>query len=396
MPYASEETKRMFLNFKPDELGIKKQTWLFSKSVDKTTKKIIPPRYNPTDRVKLKPGEYYNKSAIETTLGRIVFNKICNEKWIIKELGFWNTPLDKNGCEAIFSEVAKLLEYKKVTPEQVIGWEKAVDFYSLKACPIYNASYTKDLLIPNKSIIAERDKYLKNNPNPTVAEYVDLEGKLTSMASNSVKDDEGIGLFNSGVKAKIGDHYKNISTTVGPVYNPATGEMEIIKSSLLDGFAKDELPMAGNMLISGVYPKSCATADSGYITKQYYAAFQSVSVDKDGSDCKTKAYIKVNINEKNWAKYEFQNMIDGDKIVTLTDENHSKYLNKVIKFRSPMCCIGDNVCSVCAGRYPYIAGITNIGITFATVPNKLLNAGMKKFHTSAVKMDSVDPDKLIY
>ena len=42
------------------------------------------------------------------------------------------------------------------------------------------------------------------------------------------------------------------------------------------------------------------------------------------------------------------------------------------------------------------SGIKNIGITFATIPNTFLNAGMKKFHTSKINMNHVDPDKLIF
>ena len=60
-----------------------------------------------------------------------------------------------------------------------------------------------------------------------------------------------------------------------------------------------------------------------------------------------------------------------------------------------MCCLGEHVCSVCVGRFPYITGIRNIGVTFADIPNAAVNGGMKKFHKSAIKMDDVDIDTLI-
>lgn len=396
MAYVDEKTKQLFLSFKPDELGIKKQTWLFSKRVDPKTKAILPPRYNQTDRVKLKAHEYINDTDVDTTLGRIVFNKICIEPYVAKAIGFWNTPLDKDGIGAIYGAVGKALRYGKITTDDAWAWEKAIEFYSLKAAPIYNPSYSSNMLIPKKELLDIRDEFIKNNPNATTADYVKLEKELASKATAKIKDDPSIGVFNSGARGSIADQYKNISMLVGPVYNPATASMEPITTSLIEGFKKEDLPKAGNMLISGVYPKSCATADSGYITKQYYAAFQSVCVDVDGSDCKTKSHLKILITEKNWYKYEFQNIIDGDKIVTLTEDNYTKYIGKVVKLRSPMCCTGEKVCSVCAGRMPYITGLTNIGITFATVPNSMLNAGMKKFHTSAVNMDYVDPDKLLF
>lgn len=399
MAYVDEKTKQYFLSLKPSELGIKMQTHLFSRTADPKTKKIMPPRYKNTDRVKLKAGEYINKTDVDTTLGRLVFNKICVEG-IIEDIvpnGYWNRPLDKGGVGAIFDVVANGLLYGKITTEVAWDWERRIEFYSLKAAVIYNPSYNSDILIPNKELIKEREQFLKDNPNATTADYVAFEKKITGEVAQKLDDNPAIGLYKSGAKGKLGDQYKNISFMIGPVYNPATGEMEPVKSNFIEGFSKQDLPKAGNMLISAAYPKACGTADSGYITKQYYAAFQAVKVDEPGTDCHTKAYLKIFLTEKNWKSYEFQNIFDGDKTVTLTEDVKSKYINKYVKLRSPMCCINpNNVCAACAGELPYISGIKNIGITFSTIPNKFLNAGMKKFHETAVKMDEVDPNKLIY
>ena len=310
--------------------------------------------------------------------------------------GYWNKPLDKDGVEEIYNMVADLLKYGKITTETAWAWERAIEFYSLKAAVIYNPSYSSKILLPRENAIKERDKFIESHPKATTADYVEFEDKLIKMTEKELIDDPSIGLYKSGAKIKIKDQYKSMSLMIGPVLNPATGEMEPVTSNFIEGFDKKDLPKAGNMVITAAYPKSCATADSGYITKQYYAAFQSVSVDEDGTDCKTKSYIKVLITDSNWHKYEFQNIFEGDKTITLTDDVKSKYIGKIVKLRSPMCCLSENVCSACVGRLPYITGIKNIGITFATIPNTFLNAGMKKFHTSKINMNHVDPDKLIF
>lgn len=397
MTYVDEVTKKYFLSLKPSELGIKMQTHLFGRTCDPKTKKINSPRYNVTDRVKLKANEYINTKDIDTTLGRIVFNKICVEEYIkdIVPDHYWNTPLDKKGVSKLFKTVAEALKYGKIDTEHVWQWEKAIEFYSLKAAIIYNPSYNADLLIPRKDLIKERDEFIKNNPNATTADFADFEEKITSEAEKKLDANDGIGLYKSGARGTIDDQYKNISIMIGPVYNPATATMEPVTSNFIEGFSKEDLPKAGNMLISAAYPKSCATADSGYITKQYYAAFQSVYVDEDGTDCGTKSYINTKITESNFNKYEFQYVMENGKPVMLSQDNKSKYVNKFVKLRSPMCCLGENVCSICAGRFPYITGTRNIGITFATIPNAAVNAGMKKFHKSAISMDDVDIDSLI-
>lgn len=397
MAYVSEVTKKYFLSLKPEELGIKMQTHLFGRTADPKTKKINAPRYNVTDRVKLKAHEYINDKDVDTTLGRIVFNKICVENYIkdIIPNNYWNTPLDKKGIGKLYNIVAEAIKYGKLSTEDAWRWEKAIEFYSLKGAVVYNSSYNAELLIPRKDIIKERDEFIKNNPNATTADYADFEKKISNKAADILENNESIGLYKSGARGSIDEQYKNISIMIGSVYNPATGEMEPVKTNFIEGFNKEDIPKAGNMLISAAYPKSCATAESGYITKQYYAAFQSIYVDKEGTDCGTKSYINVYLTDKNFGKYEFQYIIENGKPVMLSQDNKSKYVNKFVKLRSPMCCLSENVCNICAGQYPYISGIRNIGVTFADIPNAAVNAGMKKFHKSAIKMDDVDINTLI-
>lgn len=397
MAYVSEATKKYFLSLKPEQLGIKMQTHLFARTADPKTKKISEPRYIVNDRVKLKANEYINTKDVDTTLGRIVFNKICIEQYI-KDIipdHYWNIPLNKDGVGKLFTIVAEAVKYGKLSTEDAWRWEKAIEFYSLKGAVIYNASYNADLLIPRKDLINERNEFIKNNPNATTADYADFEKRITAKASEKLKDNPSIGLYESGARGKISDQYKNISIMIGPVYNPATSEMEPVTTNFIEGFSKEDIPKAGNMLISSAYPKSCATADSGYITKQYYAAFQSICVDDEGTDCGTKSYINVFLTDNNFKKYEFQYIIENGKLVMLSQENKSKYIGKFVKMRSPMCCLNPNVCNMCVGQFPYITGIKNIGITFADIPNAAVNGGMKKFHESAIKMDDVDINTLI-
>jgi hypothetical protein len=397
MTYVNEVTKKYFLSLKPEQLGIKMQTHLFGRTADPKTKKINEPRYNVTDRVKLKANEYINTTDVDTTLGRIVFNKICIENYI-KDIipdHYWNIPLNKGGVKKLFSLVAEAVKYGTLSTEAAWKWEKAIEFYSLKAAVIYNSSYNADLLNPRKDLIKKRDEFIKNNPNATTADYADFEEQITNEANDKLRSNPGIGLYDSGARGEIGDQYKNISIMIGPVYNPATAQMEPVNTNFIEGFSKEDLPKAGNMLISAAYPKSCATADSGYITKQYYAAFQSVYVDDEGTDCGTKSYINVYLTDGNFGRYEFQYVMENGKPVMLSQENKSKYVNKFVKLRSPMCCISEHVCNICVGQFPYITGIKNMGITFATIPNAAVDHGMKKFHKSAIQMDDVDINTLI-
>lgn len=393
----SDAQKNELLSLKSEDVGIRKLTQLIGTTSDVKTKKIKDPKFRVYDTIKLRPNEYINKKEVTTTVGMFLFNKICIEPYIASIVpdGYWNTPLNKDGIGVLFDTVSSSLEYDKITTEELWPWLKAIQFYAYKGTSIFSSSLTKDSIMPDKHVIEERDKFFKNNPNPTVDQVVALEERLSKEMKEKISKDTSKTLFDSGAKAKVDDQLKNINTIIGPVYNPATGEFDIIKSNYIEGFSKQDIPKAGNMVVSASYPKAVGTADAGYVTKQFYAAFGSVVLGEDGSDCHTKAYLKVPITEDNWKGYEGQNVMVGpDKHETITLENHSKFVGKTVKLRSPMCCISERVCSVCAGRRPYMTGMTNIGTQFATVPNTFLNAGMKKFHTTKVKLDNVKEDTL--
>ena len=398
---ANDIIKNEILNTKFEDIGCRKITNWFGTTADPKTKKINPPKYNHRDRIHLKAGECGNTTEVDTTLGRLLFNKLFIEPFISKIVdgGFVNKTMKKSDTEALFTQVATAVEYGKITTREVYPWLKSIEFYSFKLVTIFSPSYSYDILIPDKSLIKKRDEFFKNNPNPTIAQVTAFQKEIVKDATDKFvkSNDPGLPIFVSGAKGSFGDNYKTMSGMIGPVSNPITGEWDILQTNFMEGFKKTDIATAGNIAVNGQYPKSCATADSGYITKQFYSAFQNATVAEDGTDCKTKGYITVKITEENFGDYEFQNIVTGDDTYeALTIDNKHKYVGKNVKMRSPMACLyKDKICSVCAGRGPYIHQQTGVGIHFSAMPNGLLNKSMKKFHDSEVKLDKVDPNKLI-
>lgn len=390
-----QKSELLSLNWKT--VGIQKITELVGTTTDMETKIIKDPKFNVYDKMTLAAGEYINKEAVDTTVGLFLFNKVCIEPYISKIIpnGYWNAPLYKDNIGKLFDIVSAALEYDKITTDELWPWLKAIQFYAYKGTTIFNSSLTDTSIMPDENVIAKRDKFFKEHPDASVTQVVELEEQLSKQMKEKISHDSSRTLFDSGAKAKVEDQLKNINTMIGPVYNPETGEFDIIKNSYLDGFSKEDVYKAGNMVVSASYPKAVGTADAGYITKQFYGAFGAISVDKEGTDCHTKSYLNIIITEDNWRCYEGQNVMVGpDKHETITNENYKKFVGRTVKLRSPMCCISEKVCSVCVGTRPYMTGMTNIGTQFATVPNTFLNAGMKKFHTSKVKLDEVDEKTL--
>lgn len=88
-------------------------------------------------------------------------------------------------------------------------------------------------------------------------------------------------------------------------------------------------------------------------------------------------------------------IVDNGRLVELTSENKSKYLNKEVKFRfSAFCEAKDgHFCNRCAGNLFYRLGITNVGSATPQVPSKIKNLLMKKFHDSVINFSDMDIEK---
>lgn len=131
------------------------------------------------------------------------------------------------------------------------------------------------------------------------------------------------------------------------------------------------------------------------MTKQYYAAYQSIQCDEEGTDCGSKLGLELTLTDGNIEKYYYQYVIINKGYDLLTPDNKEKYLYKKVKLRSPMFCKGDKICSICAGRRFYIMGIKNAGLTTGRITNTMLNASMKNFHNAKLKFDDVNIDDLL-
>lgn len=139
----------------------------------------------------------------------------------------------------------------------------------------------------------------------------------------------------------------------------------------------------------------CGTAESGYFNKKIAAAFQGVVLDTIGSDCKTNNTLEVIITDKTKNDFMYRYILDGSKLVLLTGDNINKYINKKIKLRSPVYCVGDKLCNKCAGDLYYKLGVVNVGLATTRVASTLLNMSMKKFHNSTANVSKINLNEII-
>lgn len=130
------------------------------------------------------------------------------------------------------------------------------------------------------------------------------------------------------------------------------------------------------------------------MSKQLTAAFQGLVIDEPDTDCGTPNYLEIQITEGMKTDVLYRYVLDGKNLVLVDNDNFSKFVNKTVKMRSPMFCIGDKICSKCAGTMFYKLGIRNIGLTTSKMGTTLVNLGMKNFHDTTVTVQKLDINNL--
>lgn len=406
MPMVPQAVKEELLRKPRNELTV---SYLVSK-ISNTTKiqkddkghrkfDISTPEWDIRGKIHLKAGEYINTTDVDTTLGQLLLNRLLIEDYI--EIAFdnhyCNDVMDKKAFGKIMDRLAVMLMENKIQLNpNVVKFLQAFEFYGLMLCSALSPSFSPGVFSVNDEIRKRRDElFAKYGDNPSTVETIKIEDELTKEAHKLLKDDPGMTLFDSGSRGSFDDNYKMMSIMVGPVKNMATGNFDVVKNNYFDGIDRRDIPAIANTMVNGPYAKAVGTAEGGYLTKQFYAVYQSIAIDEHGTDCGSKGYMPVFLTPQNYGKYMWQYVVDGGRTVLLTDDNKSKYVNHAVKLRSPIGCLGKKLCNKCMGERFYKLTIENVGLTTSRLPNSIMNDSLKNFHKTKMSLATVDPDKLL-
>lgn len=396
----TQSEKQELLDLRPDQVTFDKIVELFGSKMSKSNGKVTikQSRFEPTDSLELKKGEYFNDKDVVTTVGRFIFNKLIVERELVGVLGYINEPVTGGYLNKIDDKLAKALQRDEITTDIMAKYLDRLQWLSMQAHTVICGSFTMGVLKPVPEMQKTRDKLIKENKDKLksgdLMTAVKVEQEALKVAVDKIKNDPGMDLFNSGARGSLGNNYKNISVMKGPIFNPSTGKFDVVESNFMEGIRKEELPIYANAIVTGAYPKAIGTATSGYFSKQITAALQAVILDPPGSDCKTTRTIRHQLTPKNKQDLIYRYIVDGNKLVLLDEKNMGSYMNKFVNLRSPATCAGKNICSKCAGEMYYLLGIRNAGLTASRASSTLLNLNMKKFHDGTAKTTEVDKDSM--
>lgn len=371
------------------------------------------PRFNPYDLIEVPVGAYggtmangkerKNKNKFTTGVGRLIFNKFFFESdpVLLQFFPYTNDNVTSKTYEKILNQMGYLMLEGKIDTETYKKFckksQKMMPYVSILA-PNHSdnmLTITKRINKKKAQLLKEHKAELDAKDDNSVKVFDQISNELLDYAKELMKDDPAMDMFNSGAGGSFGNNFKNMFIMRGAVKDPTPNKgYNMITSNYIDGISKEEYSAIANTLAAGPYARSKKTEVGGYWEKLFMAAFQHIELLPEGSDCGTKRYIEMNVNDKNINMIMYSYAIVGNKLVEITSENRDQFIGKKVKLRfSSMCEAKNGICNACAGNLFYRLGIKNVGAATPQIPSKLKLLSMKLFHDDQLNFTEMDPMK---
>jgi len=342
-----------------------------------------------------------DKSTMTTTVGRYIFNLLVLMPKIIQHTGYVNHALNGGAIGDLDDKVSKLLLEQKITSKDMHNYIDKTQWLGFAPNNFICSSMSYELLNPIPEVEKRKKELVKEKAKELEAGDVyaagAMEDELLGIAKDKMKDMEAYEVYASGARGSFGNNYKNTSVMRGAIRHPADpNRYDISTHNLIEGTPKEEFEEYANMTVAASASRALSTQQGGYIGKQLHAAFQTLVLDKAGSNCGTTKTVKILITDNNASKLMYRYIVSGSKLILLDEATISKYIGKVVNLRTPMMCISDHICSKCAGELYYRLDIENVGLITNRVGTKLMNLALKSFHDSTVKVKKINIDDFIH
>ncbi len=258
-----------------------------------------------------------NVELVETSVGRLIFNKVVPE-----EMGYRNDQFDKKKLQTLVREAYRIFGPERTA--ELIDDIKRTGFTYMKQSGI--SWGMDDLTVP-----AEKQVLLTDADNQVKAIYDQFqEGLLTeeerknriveiwSIAgetlakdvSSRVVDHSSVNyIFNSGGRGSM-SQINAMSGMKGLVVNPAGDVIELpVRASFKEGLGVLEYFISTHGSRKGMSDTALRTADAGYLTRRLVDVAQDVVINSE--DCGTKDYDIISAAESEIMNQSFENRLFG-------------------------------------------------------------------------------------
>ena len=359
----------------------------------RTTKRKVANKHY--DIVILNKGDYPGiKEPTKTTLGRLLINKVIFSH---ARLDYMNVEFTGKIVEAIFTSLRDFIIAEKLTLQEFKKTLQIFEDFGFRMASFIAPSVDADMLRPNRILEEKKKELLEKYKDGLAANDVEtsvkMENELIDLAKKLYSEEDFLEWYKSGSSGKMGykNDFKVSQLMIGAIPKGlGTGEFHVSTSTFMKGINKDEIHVLADQSIVALHAKAQSTAIPGYAAKQGVAMFQTIYLDKFGSDCKTKKGVMVDVDQYIARQLVGSYLTDGTK---LTSENIKKYIGKTIKVRNPFTCEHDSPCSVCAGELVYKLNNTQdripIGLELNGIYTELTQAALQKTHKMTAELEPI-------
>jgi len=324
------------------------------------------------------PGPRRKKRMIETTVGRVILNRILPEK-----MRFVNKLMDKGGLKELIADGYRIVGSEGTADLadkiKAIGFEYATVSGVTIAIHDLQVPEDKERIIQEvtanvrlverqyrRGLITENERYVK-----TVEMWTEATEQITLAVARDLDPAGSIGIMSSSGATKGGlQPIRQLVGMRGLMADPSGRIIALpIRSNFKEGLTTLEYFISTHGGRKGLADTALRTADAGYLTRRLVDVAQDLIVNEE--DCGTRAGIWIRRQESEIMGEPFAERIPGriaaGKIVNektgeiivdigeMIEERHLTSIDRAgieeVYVRSPMTCqIRYGICAKCYGR----------------------------------------------
>ena len=307
----------------------------------------------------------------KTTMGKAIFNSAFPATFPFYE-GVVTKKIVNNMIPIVLKKYGQDEATKIFSALKTIGFK-----FSTIMAPSISLN---DIQLPSE--ILQLKKKLEGASTEEAAALLD---KMQGLLVKHLKDTGVYDLIESGA-AKGWGQPMQILVAKGLIADPTGKILEPIKGSFSDGLTNKEYFKAAGGARKGIIDRTLNTATTGYMSRQLAYVLNSVEIDKQLKDCKTKRTLDLRLTKDLVTRIKGRYVIEKGKPQEFDAKDYK--MGNLIHLRSPIFCESQKICHTCYGkllerhRSPY-AGI----IAAQVIGEAGTQTIMRTFHTGgAVKV----------
>ena len=341
----------------------------------------------------------YLKQPVETTVGRLLFNKLVIYDTIKDKLGYINNHISVSKLEDLIANKLKNNDEARegdIRVDEMIALIDRLNFLS-HLSPVINIAATKKTITAPPGIkeikqkLYEEYKDALNDP----VKVVEFQKKLEKIDSDYLSDDPAArNIFNKKSKLARSKFYLMFGSTMD--FTKQSSDKPILKS-LDEGIDTnpENFPKYINDLRLGSFSRGAFTQLSGYSYKILQRSLSNLKIVK--TPCNTTRGIKRTITENNYSSLIFRYVKSDSKWVLIDTKDKAKlYVGKDVIIRSSMYCTspGVSLCYQCVSDiYKELEnGTTNIA---SQLSHTLMTMFLKLMHGTETQTTNIQLNNLV-